>query len=135
MKKIAELIKRFPFILDVAHGLGVIIIALDIFAIINSFQASQFLDWNIYEQIAFRTIGGFLIGILVSFVWEGQIQEDKLKMKASKRDVYNMTTCATLTGLFLPYLNFSNWTLIISTFLLIVAIFVYLKVFFNSKKQ
>jgi hypothetical protein len=135
MKKIAELIKRFPLILDVAHSLGVIIIALDIFTIINSFEASQFLYWNIYEQIVFRTIGGFLIGIFVSLIWEGQIQEDKLKMEASKRDVYNMVGCATLAGLFLPYLNFSAWTLVIANCFLAIAIIVYLKIFFNSNKQ
>lgn len=135
MKKITNFIKRFPIILDIAHSLGAVILTLDICRFINSFEASTFLDWDVTEQIVFRTIGCFIYGLIISFLWEGKIQEDILKMKASKRDVINMTAFATLTGLFLPYLNVSLTTLVISTVMLIIAIVVYLKVFFNSKKQ
>lgn len=135
MKKITELLKNYPIIFDLSHSIGAIILTLDLFKIINSFQASQFLDWNIYEQIAFRTIGAFVYGIFISLVWEGEIQEKRVEMKASKRDVINMILFATLTGFFLPYLNFSLLTLIIATALLICFVVVYLKVFFNNKKE
>jgi hypothetical protein len=135
MKKIALFLKRFPITFDIAHSLGAIILTLDVARIINSFEDSTFLDWNIVEQIVFRTIGAFIFGLIISFAWEGEIQEDILKMPASKRDVINMTAFATLTGLFLPYLDFSNTVLIISTISLAIAIFVYLKMYFNSKQK
>lgn len=135
MKKLENFIKRFPIVLDIAHSLGVVILTLDMCMFINSFEASQFTDWNIYEQIAFRTIGSFIFGLIVSYIWEAEIQSNRLGMPPSERDVINMTVCATLTGLFLPYFNFSLWTLAISTAILFAVVIVYIKMYLNNKNK
>lgn len=135
MKKLANFIKRFPLALDIAHSLGVIILTLDMCMFINSFEASQFLDWDIVEQIVFRTLGAFVYGLIVSYIWEAEIQGNRLGMTPSERDVINMTVSATLAGAFLPYLNFGFWTLFIATALLGVAVIAYIKMVLNNKKQ
>jgi hypothetical protein len=135
MKKLSNFIKRFPIILDAAHSLGAIILTLDMCMFINSFEASQFLDWNITEQIVFRTLGAFIFGLIVSYIWEAEIQGNRLGMPPSERDVINMTACATLTGAFLPYLNVGLITLIVASALLILTVIVYIKMYLNNKKQ
>jgi hypothetical protein len=133
MKKLANFIKRFPIALDIAHSLGAIILTLDICRFINSFEASQFLDWDIYEQIVFRTLGSFIFGLIISYLWEAEIQGNRLGMPSSLRDVVNMTLFATLTGAFLPYLNVSLTTLIIASVALIAAVIGYIKMVLNNK--
>ena len=135
MKKLSNFIKRFPIVLDIAHSLGAIILTLDMCMFINSFEASQFLDWNLVEQIVFRTLGSFVFGLIVSYIWEAEIQGNRLGMPPSERDVINMTVSATLAGAFLPYLNFGFWTLAISTAFLFVTVVVYIKMYLNNKNK
>lgn len=135
MKKLSNFIKRFPFVLDIAHSIGVIILTLDLFKFINHFKRSQFLDWVVAEQIIFRFFVSFIFGCVVSYIWEGEIQDKRLNMDPSKRDAINMIVSATLAGAFLPYLNFGFWTLFVATALLGVVVIAYIKMVLNNKKQ
>lgn len=123
------------FILVPAHIIITIIFVLDMFCFINSFKDSEFLTWDMQQQIAFRCIIGLIAGAGLAYLWEVQIQEGILGMPSSRKDVITMIVAGGAAGALFPFINASLTTLIVGSVLSLVAMAVYIVLFLKLKNK
>lgn len=115
---------------DILHSIGAGLISADCLFLFT--DAKSFPD---YEPLVFSLGVGLFIGLSLCVLWEKLLQETIMKVPASKKDMINMTGCATLLGPLVYLILDSGRLLLIPSIIMVVIIIWQLREYFLIKKR
>jgi len=124
--------KELLFVL--AHVFVMTVLVFDAAYIINNSVGANYLNFDKKELIFFTIIAYGVYGFIVSFIWEDIIEQEALKIPASRKDYITMVSTSSVVGFLTQYIQPSLVALTILTCICVVLAVGYIKRVLKVKK-